>query len=901
MLCDDDTVATYPASASEAASWAPRTKFLRPLLGSDVVLDTALVNSARNALDTARLTVIAAQAGAGKTTLAAAVLDAAPDLPAAWISLDQGDDDLSSLLHLLAGALSATLPHVCPALTDLLRLRLPAAADPRRAVGVLVNDLLEAGSPDLVLVLDDVDALRDTDVAAALDYLVAYAPPGLRLLATARGVLPFALARLRALGHLHEIGGDDLHFGVRQTEELLNGRLGLQIPVDGVEEIAATAAGWVTGVRLLAQARARGEHATSESFVARKQDRAYAGVQDFLTEEILGHEPAGIRRFLLDTAVLEDVTQSSATAVARRPDAAAVLEALHRRHHFLIVRSGPASYRYHQLLKSALRHQLAADGDDLVAELHRRAAAAVDRPAARIEHLLAAGDPDAAALAVTQLARELFAHPAQVGPLNAWVERLPPDIRGRHPWLTVIQGLAAGQRGDLTPVVPALDAALDALTAAGDHLGRWLAARLLTFSSAGMHTRASAALASLETSPQFAAFPVAARVDHYINAAYGLLHSNRWPEAARRLNAALDLTMATGDDGAVEILAQHLSPLLTLADGALAQVEAYVDWTTRRFPSASPVIRLGIAHQRVQTHFLRGQLDAAAGAVAEARALHQRLGGLPFVRLTLDWVEATTLLIRGETGAARALLERRQTDPDALDLDRRFGASYLALLARILRLERHDGELALLAAEIDTRTASSIYPGTRDVVRLTVRAQAAWVAGDLASAAALLREALPAEDRLRLIPFAASPRLDLALVLLQQRRPDQALRELRAGLAAGRGLIGMVTQAGPEMIPLLELACERSVHASEAAAALAVLGQRPPPAAQTVPGSSEVLTSREVEVLRLLAAGASNRDLAATLLVSENTVKTHVARVLTKLGAHSRAQAAARARDLRLL
>ena len=319
MLCDDDTVATYPASGREVVSWAPRTKFLRPLLGRDVVLDTALVSSVRSALDTARLTVIAAQAGAGKTTLAAAVLDAAaapeaaPELPAAWISLDQGDDDLSSLLHLLAGALATKLPDVCPALTDLLRLRLPAAVDPRRAVGVLVNDLLAAGSPDLVLVLDDVDALRDTDVAAALDYLVAYAPPGLRLLATARGVLPFALARLRALGHLHEIGGDDLHFGVRQTEELLNGRLGLQIPVDGVEEIAATAAGWVTGVRLLAQARARGEHATSESFVARKQDRAYAGVQDFLTEEILGHEPAGIRRFLLDTAVLEDVTQSSAS------------------------------------------------------------------------------------------------------------------------------------------------------------------------------------------------------------------------------------------------------------------------------------------------------------------------------------------------------------------------------------------------------------------------------------------------------------------------------------------------------------------------------------------------------------------------------------------------------------
>jgi DNA-binding NarL/FixJ family response regulator len=61
------------------------------------------------------------------------------------------------------------------------------------------------------------------------------------------------------------------------------------------------------------------------------------------------------------------------------------------------------------------------------------------------------------------------------------------------------------------------------------------------------------------------------------------------------------------------------------------------------------------------------------------------------------------------------------------------------------------------------------------------------------------------------------------------------------------------------------------------------------------------LTRREVEILRMLAAGLAQRDIAQSLVISPNTVATHIQRILTKLGVHSRAQAVAEAYRLGLL
>jgi DNA-binding NarL/FixJ family response regulator len=65
--------------------------------------------------------------------------------------------------------------------------------------------------------------------------------------------------------------------------------------------------------------------------------------------------------------------------------------------------------------------------------------------------------------------------------------------------------------------------------------------------------------------------------------------------------------------------------------------------------------------------------------------------------------------------------------------------------------------------------------------------------------------------------------------------------------------------------------------------------------------SKSTLTAREREVLRLLAGGARTRDVAETLFISERTVKSHIANVMQKLDANTRAEAVARAIQLGLL
>jgi DNA-binding NarL/FixJ family response regulator len=103
--------------------------------------------------------------------------------------------------------------------------------------------------------------------------------------------------------------------------------------------------------------------------------------------------------------------------------------------------------------------------------------------------------------------------------------------------------------------------------------------------------------------------------------------------------------------------------------------------------------------------------------------------------------------------------------------------------------------------------------------------------------------------------------------LLKSARPQQLVEAVRS-VVAGDALLA------PEITRRL----------------LAEFLRRPPPGAAPRPGLDE-LTGRELEVFELIAAGLSNAEIAARLIVGEETVKTHVSRVFLKLGLRDRVQA----------
>ncbi|MBI3361232.1 MAG: response regulator transcription factor, partial [Chloroflexi bacterium] len=167
-----------------------------------------------------------------------------------------------------------------------------------------------------------------------------------------------------------------------------------------------------------------------------------------------------------------------------------------------------------------------------------------------------------------------------------------------------------------------------------------------------------------------------------------------------------------------------------------------------------------------------------------------------------------------------------------------------------------------------------------------------------------LRRAVDLERKVPLSTITASARLMLAHLYQIRNRPDEALAELSPTLTECQrdGTPGFILKEGPPIVvPLLRLAVERNVHAEYAAHLLGLTGMPGAPGPVRVPETGETLTSREVEILRLIAVGDGNRAIAAKLVISLPTVKSHVASLLRKLNVGNRTQAAAHARDLRLL
>jgi DNA-binding NarL/FixJ family response regulator len=167
-----------------------------------------------------------------------------------------------------------------------------------------------------------------------------------------------------------------------------------------------------------------------------------------------------------------------------------------------------------------------------------------------------------------------------------------------------------------------------------------------------------------------------------------------------------------------------------------------------------------------------------------------------------------------------------------------------------------------------------------------------------------------------------------ALALAKQHKPDVVLMDLLMPVMDGITAIGHIRREVPdtEVIALTSVLEDASVVGAVRAGAIGYLlkdtqaeeltraikaaanGQvqlSPQAAARLVrevraPESPETLTERETDVLRLLAQGRANKEIAQALFIGENTVKTHVSSILVKLGVQSRTQAALYARQIGL-
>ncbi len=335
----------------------------------------------------AKLVLVSAPAGFGKTTLVATWLRtvAGAGTAVAWLSLDERDNDPASFWSYVLAALEFAVPGLG---TNARALLDSADTPPDAVLATLVNEL-HGLDREVVLVLDDFHAIDHHDIQNGVTYLLDHLPGRVHLVLTSRADPPLPLARLRVRGELVEIRAADLRFTAEEAAEYLNGAMGLELTAGDIATLEARTEGWIAALQLAALSIQGREDAAS--FIA-----GFAGddrfIVDYLAGEVLQRQPESVRRFMLQTSVLDRLQGSLCDAITETTGGKAALEALDRENLFVIPLDDRREwYRYHHLFADVLRARLLEEDPDAPAELHRRAAAwfaAHDDPSSAIRHAL---------------------------------------------------------------------------------------------------------------------------------------------------------------------------------------------------------------------------------------------------------------------------------------------------------------------------------------------------------------------------------------------------------------------------------------------------------------------------------------------------------------------------------
>src|SRR5436305_12036605 len=439
------------------------TKLYLPRLRPNVVSRPRLIERLNEGLHR-NLTLIAAPAGFGKTTLISQWVTSC-DRQVAWLSLDEGDSDPTRFLTYLVAALRTIAPTLGEGVLGALQS--PQPPPPEAMLTALLNDLTTI-SDDFVLVLDDYHVLDAKAVDHALTYLVEHLPPQMHLVIATREDPPLPLARLRAGGQLTELRVTDLRFTPSEAAEFLNQVMGLTLSAQDIAALERRTEGWIVGLQLAALSMQG--HQDVPGFI-----RAFAGdhryIVDYLVEEVLQRQPEPVRRFLLQTSILDRLSGPLCDAVTGQEEGNARLEALERGNFFVVPLDDTRHwYRYHHLFAEVLSAQLLAEQPDQVATLHRRASAWYEQHGSTVDairHALAAFDFGRAADLV-ELAVPAMARSRQEATVLGWLKALPDELVRARPVLSVhyagallLHGVLAGVEARLRDAEQWLDTKTD--------------------------------------------------------------------------------------------------------------------------------------------------------------------------------------------------------------------------------------------------------------------------------------------------------------------------------------------------------------------------------------------------------------------------------------------------------
>jgi LuxR family maltose regulon positive regulatory protein len=889
-----------------------------------------------------KLTLISAPAGFGKTTLvsewcASRGAHGSHDSLApstGWVALDAGDNDPVRFWRYVLTACHAFGKGAGrrPALELLRSLQLsfegPQEFFFEPVLTALLNELAELPH-QCVLVLEDYHVIVSPEIHETMAFFLDHLPDNVHIIILTRSDPPLPLARLRARNDTVELRAADMRFSLEETRAFLRQALPFAVSGETITRLQERTEGWAAGLNLMALAlQARPDSGEREHFLATFSG-SYRHILEYLVGDVLNAQPEPLQTFLLQTSGLSRMTGSLCDAVTGRNDGESVLEELERANSFLLPLDGSGQwYRYHALFAEAMLHEARHRfGDDELRACYARAGNWYEEHGLlteAIEAALSARDfGRAARLIETVAGLGQFTQLPELHTLRRWVEQLPEDVISTHPALSFSYAAAVMFTSDRSapstrPLVEApLQKAERGFRDAGDRVGIGVVLSfraLLAWWQGDIEQTVVCARQSLEWLPQddrlwrgvslgFVGGEelFAGRIDA---ARKTILEAQALCEAAGNTHAARAATLMLGT---VSFERGELRQAAELYSRALTEAEEEGD-TSDMGPALLGLARLShewdtvdLAKQQAQRAFDLGKelnddsLQAYASIVL-ALVSHAS-GQTAQVRQRLAELAARTTLKRLPPLYAEIL-----TYQASLDL----AAGDLAAVQRWVTALSGPGE----APAAPKNEALLVGRHEREEILI---ARLLIAQGNLEEALGMLGRMRAAAQEAGRIRSALEIRLLTAVAHTANGQPGEAMQEVREVLAFARpeGYRRLFLSEGPGMAALLRAALPEMreelmtgyIHSLlrgfEGSQPAVRRGTPTPPAIS--PPLVEPLSPQEQRVLRLFAAGLSRQEIAQELIVSVNTVKTHLQRVYRKLNVTSRTEARETARQLHLL
>lgn len=886
-----------------------KTKLLAPQRRVSLVPRPRLVGLLSGGILPA-LTLVCAPAGYGKTTLlteSIASFQKSKDTQiskVSWLSLDEGDNDPALFLNYLIAAFRSGNPEMGASAEAHAMLNSFPLPPLQAILGVLINELNELTAP-VYLVLDDYQCITNPMIHEGMAFFLDHLPSAVHLVIATRIDPPFTLARLRARNQLTEIRAAELRFTLDEIADFFIQIMKLPVSAEDISILETRTEGWIAGLQMAALSM-QGRSDISQFIQIFSGSHRY--ILDYLAEEVLNRQSEDVRNFLLTTSILERLSGPLCDAILSeaQSNSQEILEYLDRSNLFLIALDDERIwFRYHHLFADLLRARLGQSQPARVSTLHLLASKWFDQnrfTAEAVQHSLAAGDDERAANLIERYgpARWSAGDPT----ILMLLRHLPSDILNKRPRLGLYQAwmlIAQGQS----------ETALALLNSLKEHLPSGDANADVLWVEALIH------LLNAYVDPAIAAQTQVDLPD------YHALEQIPEQDLALRNSADFLYAIMLNRQGAFDRAAQILRDSIARSPSAIA-ISLAVPLLARilimqgQLPEAAALCQryLESSPKRGQPVFYSaGSLSIVLGEVllewndlenAEQQIRAGIRANAPWQNVVWDAIGYSDLVAvqsaKGDLAKAletweelKSLLQGRTK---TLDIEEELAT----VQARLWLAQGDQQNVDAWADQVFLSKPIDHLQGWPHVTLARVR-----LAQGRYSEAQHILETLSKQPGARQRPHR-QVRIDLllALALYRQNQLSRALQALEACLAIAEpgGYCRVFLDSGSLAKEIL-LASLRSPAPRYRAYAQKLVDAFPsesPSVSNTKTDTLvEHLTSRESEVLGLMAAGLSNRQIAEKLILSEGTIKFHVHSILVKIGVHSRTQAILKGKELKLV